>query len=111
MTESSHLGTTAALTYIFRHSREAPNTSRVFQGPWQNVIASCEALAESHATLSRRIGTDVEKPLHEYQAKSREMSAVVTVQGNLTALAKELGVGQRRAQLGGVGRPAALLAG
>ena len=69
----------------------------MFQAPWQNVITSCEALSESHHNLSQRIATDVEKPLQDYQSKSREMNAVTTVQGNLIALAKEFDEAQKKA--------------
>ena len=56
-----------------------------------------EALAQSHSTLAHRIEADVERPLKDYQSKSREMQAVNTVQGNLTAIAKEVDSAHRKA--------------
>ncbi|KAL8973859.1 MAG: hypothetical protein Q9197_001894 [Variospora fuerteventurae] len=40
---------------------------------------------------------DVERPLKSYQRESREMQAMSTIQGNLTAVAKELDAAQKRA--------------
>ena len=56
-----------------------------------------EALAQSHSTLAQRIEADVERPLKNYQSKSREMQAVSTIQGNLAAIAKEVDSAQRKA--------------
>ena len=58
---------------------------------------SCEGLAEAHHTFAQRIAIDVEKPLQDYHAKNREMTAVTTVQGNLNALARDFEEAQRKA--------------
>ena len=70
--------------------------SSVFQTPWQSVVASCESLAESHKMLSQRIEADVERPLREYQTKSREMQGISTVQGNLASLARDFDDAQKK---------------
>lgn len=58
--------------------------------------------AESHAALATNLQSDVERPLLEYQLKSREMQAMSSSQGNLAALAKEVdGAHKRAAKLTG----------
>ena len=54
-------------------------------------------LADSHNTLAHRIESDVERPLKEFQSKSREMQAVNTIQGNLAAIARDVDSAQRKA--------------
>jgi F-BAR domain only protein len=44
-----------------------------------------------------RIEKDVEQPLRNYATKNREMQAMSTIQGNLSAMAKELDEAQQRA--------------
>ena len=56
-----------------------------------------EALAQSHSTLAQRIEADVERPLKDYQTRSREMQAVNTIQGNLASIAKDVDNAQKKA--------------
>lgn len=62
----------------------------VFSVPWSNITGSAETLADSHSTLASKIEVDVERPLREFTSTNREMSQMSTVQGNLTALAKDV---------------------
>ena len=69
---------------------------RIFQSPWQSIVSSTESLADSHSVLATRIEADVERPLREYQRKNRELQSMSTMQGNLTAIAKECEEAQKR---------------
>jgi F-BAR domain only protein len=46
--------------------------------------------------LANKIEADVEKPLREYTTKNREMQAMITIQGNLSAIAKDLEKAQEK---------------
>ncbi|KAL9019369.1 MAG: hypothetical protein Q9185_003355 [Variospora sp. 1 TL-2023] len=80
-----------------RRSNTAPSEFGIFQAAWQSIISSTESLAASHSQLAQRMEADVERPLKSYQRESREMQAMSTIQGNLTAVAKELDAAQKRA--------------
>ena len=60
-----------------------------FPTPWQKIVASTNALAESHRQFARNIETDVEAPLRDFAITNREMQGMENVTGNLQALAKE----------------------
>ena len=70
----------------------------VFQAPWQSIVKSTETLAQSHSTFAQRLEADVERPLRDYQSKSREMQAMSTIQGNLVAISREVETSQKRAE-------------
>ncbi|KAL8673137.1 MAG: hypothetical protein Q9168_002434 [Polycauliona sp. 1 TL-2023] len=70
----------------------------IFQTPWQNIIASADSLANSHAAFARSMESDIERPLRKYQRDNREMQAMSTIQGNLGAIAKELDTAQKRVE-------------
>ncbi|KAL8999421.1 MAG: hypothetical protein Q9169_001735 [Polycauliona sp. 2 TL-2023] len=70
----------------------------IFQTPWQNIIASADSLANSHAAFARSMESDIERPLRQYQRENREMQAMSTIQGNLGAIAKELDTAQKRVE-------------
>lgn len=54
------------------------------------MVGSAGTLAASHSTLASKIEVDVEQPLREFISTNREMSQMSTVQGNLSALAKDV---------------------
>jgi hypothetical protein len=65
--------------------------------PWQRIVSGTESLAQSHETLAAKIETDVETPLRQYQSKSREMTGMTTIQGNLASISKEFESAQKKA--------------
>ena len=69
----------------------------VFQTPWQSIVKSTEVLALSHQSLAQKIEADVERPLRDYQSKSREMQGMSTIQGNLAALARDVETAEKKA--------------
>ena len=69
----------------------------VFRSPWQSIVKSTEVLALSHQSLAQKMEMDVERPLREYQSKSREMQAMSPMQGNLAALAKDVDTTEKKA--------------
>ena len=69
----------------------------VFQTPWQSIVKSTEVLALSHHSLAQKMDADVERPLREYQSKSREMQGMSTIQGNLAALARDVETAEKKA--------------
>jgi len=71
---------------------------RIFQIPWQKIVSSTESMAASHATLAQKIELDIERPLREYATKDRDMQAMSTIQGNLSAMAKEVEAAQDKAE-------------
>ena len=56
-----------------------------------------ESCAQSHSILAQKIEADVERPLKEYQSRNPEMQAISAVQGNLSALAKDVDNAQKKA--------------
>jgi hypothetical protein len=58
--------------------------------PWRKIVAAIDDIAQSHTLLSERIEKDVEQPLRSFATTNREMSAMSTIQGNLSAMAREL---------------------
>lgn len=81
-------------------STPSPNhrltSARIFQSPWQSIVTSTEALAQSHHMLAQSIEATVERPLREYQTKNREMQSMSTIQGNLAAMAREVESAQKK---------------
>ncbi|TKA65801.1 hypothetical protein B0A49_06883 [Cryomyces minteri] len=69
----------------------------VFSNPWQKIVTSTESLAESHHLLAQKIEADVERPLRDFASTDREMQAMSTIQGNLTAMAREIDGAQKKA--------------
>ncbi|ESZ93347.1 hypothetical protein SBOR_6274 [Sclerotinia borealis F-4128] len=62
----------------------------IFGTPWRKIVNSVESIADSHHNLSERILKDVEQPLRQFATQNREMQGMTTIQGNLTAMAREL---------------------
>ena len=75
---------------------EVLTIARVFQTPWQTIVSSTESLAASHNMLAQKIETDVERPLRDFAARSRESQAMSAVQSNLAAMAREIEVAQKK---------------
>ena len=65
--------------------------------PWQRIVSGTENLAQSHQMLAQKIETDVEGPLRQFATKNREMQSMTTIQGNLTAIAKDYDIAQKKA--------------
>lgn len=61
-------------------------------------MGSADTVADSHSIFATRIGTDVERPLREFNSTNREMSAMSTVQGNLQALANDVDKAQQKTE-------------
>ncbi|KZF25203.1 hypothetical protein L228DRAFT_280460 [Xylona heveae TC161] len=68
----------------------------IFQIPWQKILSSTDSLAQSHHILAQKTEADIERPLREFIAKNREMQAIMTMQGNLAARAKEIETAQKK---------------
>ncbi|KAL8656630.1 MAG: hypothetical protein Q9226_002612 [Calogaya cf. arnoldii] len=81
-----------------KHAQVASVELGILQTPWQNIVASTESLANSHAAFARNMEADIERPLRQYQRGNREMQAMTTIQGNLGAIAKELDSAQKRVE-------------
>lgn len=58
--------------------------------PWTTLTGSADTLADSHAALATKIEVDVERPLREFTSTNRESQAMTTIQGNLSAMAKDV---------------------
>lgn len=78
-------------------SRSRANPSSIFSTPWQKIVSSTHALADSHYSLSQNIGRDVELPLREFANSSREMQAMATITGNLQSIGKDVELAQKKA--------------
>ncbi|KAL9101259.1 MAG: hypothetical protein Q9163_003457 [Psora crenata] len=92
-------GGTADLGYVENPPRPKDTTegARIFRTPWQSIVDSMDALAQSHSILAQKIEADVERPLKEYQSRNREMQAISTTQGSLLAVTKDLENAQKKA--------------
>ncbi|PYI21615.1 hypothetical protein BO99DRAFT_71779 [Aspergillus violaceofuscus CBS 115571] len=70
----------------------------VFQIPWQRIVSATESIALSHETFAQKIDEDVERPLREYNSKSRELSSMPGIQSDLAALAKNYETAQKKVE-------------
>ncbi|ORY64844.1 Muniscin C-terminal mu homology domain-containing protein [Pseudomassariella vexata] len=66
-----------------------------FQGQWDKIQQSAEAMAMSHHLFATKIEKDVEQPLRSFHTK-KEMQNMQTIQGNLQSMAKELDDAQKK---------------
>lgn len=55
-------------------------------------------MAESHYVLAQKIENDVERPLREYASTDSELQAMITMQGNLATIAKEVDSANKKAE-------------
>lgn len=67
---------------------------RIFDVPWKQIVESTSEMAKSHHLLADRIEKDVEMPLRNFASNNKEMAAMVTQQGNLSVMAKDLEAAQ-----------------
>ncbi|KAI9886047.1 MAG: hypothetical protein M1823_002167 [Watsoniomyces obsoletus] len=73
--------------------RQLPNDQSelgVFTTPWSKIVGATESMSNTHQRLAQRLEADVERPLKEFMSKNREMQSLSTIQGNLSAMAKEV---------------------
>lgn len=70
----------------------------VFSLPWQKIVSSAEAIADSHHTLASKIEADVERPLRDFDRSNREIQNMSTIGGNLAAMAKEIDGANKKAE-------------
>ena len=70
----------------------------VFSVPWTTITSSLDTIADAHSALAAKLDTELERPLRDFPTKSREMQAVTTSQGNLTALAKDVEKAQQKTE-------------
>ncbi|KAK3318997.1 Muniscin C-terminal mu homology domain-containing protein [Apodospora peruviana] len=71
---------------------KVPNTASelgVFQGPWDKILQSTDAIATSHQIFAQRVEKDVEQALRSFQNK-KEMQNIHTISANLHTMSKEL---------------------
>ncbi|KAF2495726.1 hypothetical protein BU16DRAFT_527494 [Lophium mytilinum] len=73
-----------------KHPPDDSSDLGIFSTPWQKIVGSAEALADSHHQLAQKIEADVERPLREFASSNREMQAMSNISGNLSAMAKEI---------------------
>ncbi|KAH7353823.1 Muniscin C-terminal mu homology domain-containing protein [Plectosphaerella cucumerina] len=69
----------------------------VFQAPWDRILQSIEATAQSHHLLAARIDKDVETPLRTFQNKP-EMQNINATAGNLASMARDLEDAQKKVE-------------
>jgi F-BAR domain only protein len=94
-TVSRNSGENILLTFLRSSKLIWPS---IFTTPWQKIIAATESTAQSHQKFSMYVEKDVEQPLRNFVTKEREMQAMSTIQGNLSAMAKELEEAQQRSE-------------
>ncbi|PYH48362.1 uncharacterized protein BP01DRAFT_388993 [Aspergillus saccharolyticus JOP 1030-1] len=70
----------------------------IFQIPWQRIVGATESIALSHETFAQKIDEDVERPLRDYNSKSRELSSMPGIQSDLAALAKNYETAQKKVE-------------
>ncbi|OCK78258.1 hypothetical protein K432DRAFT_332433 [Lepidopterella palustris CBS 459.81] len=80
-----------------KHPPDESSDLGIFSTPWQRIVSSAEALADSHHQLAQKIEADVERPLRDFAASNREMQAMSTISGNLSAMAKEIDNARKKA--------------
>ncbi|KAF1945674.1 hypothetical protein EJ02DRAFT_451383 [Clathrospora elynae] len=80
-------------------NRRPPDDSSdlgIFATPWQKIVSATESVAQSHAHLANKIEADVERPLREFAANNRDVQAMGNIQGNITAIAKDIDTAQKK---------------
>ncbi|KAF2115567.1 Muniscin C-terminal mu homology domain-containing protein [Lophiotrema nucula] len=79
-----------------KHPPDEASDLGIFSTPWQKIVSSTSAVAESHHLLAQRIEADVERPLREFAGSNREVQAMSTISGNLAAMAREIDTAQKK---------------
>ncbi|EDU41337.1 fes CIP4y domain-containing protein [Pyrenophora tritici-repentis] len=79
-----------------KHPPDESSDLGIFTTPWQKIVSATEAVAHSHAHLASRIEADVERPLRDFAVNNREIQAMGNIQGNLTAIAKDIDNAQKK---------------
>jgi hypothetical protein len=59
-------------------------------------VSATESIAQSHSHLASRIEADVERPLRDFTASNRDVQAMGNIQGNLSAIAKDIDTAQKK---------------
>jgi hypothetical protein len=59
-------------------------------------VGATESVAQSHAHLATKIEADVERPLREFAGSNREVQAMGNIQGNISAIAKDIDSAQKK---------------
>jgi hypothetical protein len=59
-------------------------------------VRATEAVADSHHQLAQKIEADVERPLRDFASTNREVQAMSTISGNLSAMAKEIDTAKKK---------------
>ncbi|KAF2478175.1 uncharacterized protein BDR25DRAFT_338818 [Lindgomyces ingoldianus] len=80
-----------------KHPPDDNSDLGIFFTPWHKIVSATESLAESHHQLALKIEADVERPLREFSATNREVQAMSTISGNLSAMAKEIEAAKKKA--------------
>ncbi|KAF2402419.1 hypothetical protein EJ06DRAFT_507266 [Trichodelitschia bisporula] len=70
----------------------------IFTTPWQKIISSLQATAESHYALAQNIEADVERPLRDFAASNRDVQAMNNITSNLQTIAKDFDSANRKAE-------------
>ncbi|KAF2274636.1 uncharacterized protein EI97DRAFT_434869 [Westerdykella ornata] len=68
----------------------------IFSTPWQKIVGATESFAKSHQQFAYNVEADVERPLREFSATDREVHAMSTITGNLSAMAKEIETAKKK---------------
>ncbi|KAF1838204.1 hypothetical protein BDW02DRAFT_542315 [Decorospora gaudefroyi] len=79
-----------------RHPPDESSDLGIFTTPWQKIVSATESVAQSHAHLAAKIEADVERPLREFAAQNRDVQAMGNIQGNLSAIAKDIDAAQKK---------------
>ncbi|KAF2649562.1 hypothetical protein K491DRAFT_610507 [Lophiostoma macrostomum CBS 122681] len=79
-----------------KHPPDESSDMGIFSTPWQQIVRATEAVADSHHQLAQKIEADVERPLRDFAATNREVQAMSTISGNLTAMAKEIDAAKKK---------------
>ncbi|PSN64305.1 hypothetical protein BS50DRAFT_575755 [Corynespora cassiicola Philippines] len=81
-----------------KHPPDESSDLGIFAMPWQKIVSATEAVAESHHQLAQKIESDVERPLREFAATNREVQAMSTISGNLSAMARDIDTSKKKAE-------------
>ncbi|KAI4674169.1 hypothetical protein J4E81_006313 [Alternaria sp. BMP 2799] len=79
-----------------RHPPDESSDLGIFATPWQKIVSATESIAASHAHLASRIEADVERPLRDFSANNRDVQGFGNIQGNLSAIAKDIDTAQKK---------------
>jgi len=73
-------------------------SSSVFHGAWQRIVKASASIAQSRQIYNQKLEVEVEKPIRDFMTTNREWSGFKTMEGNLSAIAKNIELAEEKSE-------------